>query len=189
MISHEHKCIFIHIPKTGGESVAVLLGVDPDPQKLQYLPQKHAGIRYYQKKFPKEFKTYFKFAIVRNPWAATISWAAWRDRVIKKNPPDSFSKEKFKYYMNHEFRKSFFAKKRPETMLFINGDMKMDFIVRFETINEDFEYVYKKLNITNKLPHKNRTKHKRYQEYYNDKMIDMVNDKFKNDIKYFKYNF
>jgi hypothetical protein len=59
MISHPHRCIFVHIPKTAGNSVNRVFGVDW---------QNHKDLARYAAELPPDiFSTYFKFAIVRNP--------------------------------------------------------------------------------------------------------------------------
>jgi len=67
MISHEHKCIFIHIPHTGGSSIEVALvgknWIDVD-QKTKHLDWKEAKALYSE-----YWDSYFKFSVVRNPLA------------------------------------------------------------------------------------------------------------------------
>ena len=57
----EHRCIFIHIPRTGGGSVAeALFGGGGET---------HAPLSAMQRHFEQEeFQAYFKFTFVRNPW-------------------------------------------------------------------------------------------------------------------------
>lgn len=63
-ISHEHKLFLIHVPKTAGTSIQETLKMDyaghHTPQQLK-------------KKFPKEWETYKKFAVIRNPWDRMVS--------------------------------------------------------------------------------------------------------------------
>ncbi len=61
----KHKCIFVHIPKTAGISVSVsLLGESIGNMSAMY----------YRALFGKEdFRLYFKFAFVRNPFTRLIS--------------------------------------------------------------------------------------------------------------------
>src|SRR5690606_22093362 len=93
MISHKHKCIFIHIPKTAGMSVEqcflnslnlkfhkgeappLLLCYNSNPQvgppSLAHLTAE----QYLQYSYISEqlFNSYYKFAFVRNPWSRVVS--------------------------------------------------------------------------------------------------------------------
>ena len=79
MISHKYKCIFIHIPKTGGTSIEnALLGGKKQPTRI-----KHKRAKDYLKQYPKEWKQYFKFTVIRNPWDWMVSWYYWRGQNSK----------------------------------------------------------------------------------------------------------
>src|SRR4051812_39230730 len=79
MISHEHRCIFVHIPKTAGNSVNRVFGIGW---------QDHKDLQRYHAELPAElFATYFKFAIVRNPWDRLLS--DYNYQVKKSRPKDS----------------------------------------------------------------------------------------------------
>ena len=65
MINHQYRCIFIHIPKTGGKSVHRFFGTNW---------QDHKDIsRYAEELTPETFTSYYKFAVVRNPWNRLVS--------------------------------------------------------------------------------------------------------------------
>ena len=51
----------------------------------------------------------------------------------------------------------------------------VDFVGRFENFQEDFNTVCSRIGISQlKLPHNNKTKHKHYAQYYNNKAREMV---------------
>ena len=67
----------------------------------------------------------------------------------------------------------------------------VDFIGRFEHLEEDFQTVCDKLNISATLQFQTRTRttHEPYREVYTDKMINKVAKVFAEDIEYFKHEF
>lgn len=67
-----------------------------------------------------------------------------------------------------------------------NGRVIVDFIGRYEKINEDFSYICKKLNIPEPvLPHINKFDHDNYINYYTKEMMDEV--KLFNEEDFFNF--
>ena len=71
MISHELKCIFIHIPRTGGSIIEKLL-VGQDwwifDKKTKHLIASQA-----KKLYSEYWNDYFKFSFVRDPYSRMLS--------------------------------------------------------------------------------------------------------------------
>src|SRR3989339_799825 len=69
-----------------------------------------------------------------------------------------------------------------------NGEVLVDFIGRYENIQNDFEKICKTIGIEKiKLPHTNISNHKPFMDYYNEKTKKMVYDAFGEDFKMFNY--
>ena len=91
-VSHELKCIFVHIPKSGGTSVENALGLLADVRnentetmfgliKSPALKKKvrstsflqHLTAKELRRLLPSQFSSYYRFAFVRNPWSRMVS--------------------------------------------------------------------------------------------------------------------
>ena len=193
MISHKYKCIFTHIQKNGGTSIKVPLG------KLNgYF---HHPAREQKNVFGKYWGEYYKFSIVRNPWDRIVS--IYHYYLLNNEPSNS----KIKQIMPKTFEsfcKSYLGDNPQKWMTgwlggeYIlqknwitnkNGDIIIDYVGRYETINESFEHIKKELSINGELPHIRKSDHKNYKEYYTNELIELVRNKLKEDIELFDYKF
>ena len=185
MINHEHSFIFIHINKCGGTTIDELFNGSF---------QGHDKPFDYKKSNPKEFANYFKFAFVRNPWDRVASFYHYQ------------IKRKWDYYPFDEtipfkpFVENWLIKMPGQTLLNVsccydwifdeNDNLLIDFIGRFENFQQDFNLICDKIGIDRqKLQHKNKSNHKHYTEYYDDKTRQIVAEKYAKDIEYFGYKF
>src|ERR1700726_3003053 len=69
------------------------------------------------------------------------------------------------------------------------GEIIVDFIGKYEALQQDFDVVRKKLNLSAELPHVNRSTHDGYRKYYSDRTRDIVSKRFEKDIRHFGYEF
>lgn len=212
MISHEHKCIFIHIPKTAGMSVLSFFFPDvifhhtkPDYERLfGWCPKRRIHMQHATSKQLLEmglineehWKNYFKFTFVRNPWDKAysdflwIKWFAKVDGTFKEylNKKNEFNKifnddTNYNYLGDHLF---------PQTDFFtFEGLYKPDFIGRFENFNNDIQFALNILKINRKFNiHTNKGNRKElYSMFYtntNKKLIEVI---YKKDIELLNYSF
>ena len=204
MISHKHKCIFIHNPKCAGNSIAKSLEIGqyaaPARGSLEYKLQYHQDLLTHKKLINEHtYKHYYKFSIVRNPFDRVVSAYFWYKQTDRKDNkhvrrvlPDTFSE----YVLNLKELQTLPAIKKHSHFFcqydtVFNGiSSDLDFIGRFETIESDIDDISRDLHIDKiVLPHINKKQHRHYREYYNQDTIDIVEDLFKNDLKHFKYTF
>ncbi|MBT5876639.1 MAG: sulfotransferase family 2 domain-containing protein [Candidatus Latescibacteria bacterium] len=230
MLSQKYNCLFVHIPKTAGQSVEhvflALSGLtrrtraslllrpndDPDlgPPKLAHLKaSEYVSCGYITSE---EFDAYFKFSFVRNPWDRIVSEYRFRRHprrfdfktYLFEHLPKPGSKHHFHTMPQHEF------------LFDAEDNCLVDFVGRFECLQEDFDKVCSHLSVQQTLlPHlnKSRTHHNRrrrpkgyirrlieyrreransfdhYTEYYDEESREFVAKMYEKDIEIFKYEF
>jgi len=133
----------------------------------------------------------FKFVFVRNPYDRVVS--AWKDKIKDKTFKDFICHDLVTYDVDnnqfHVFDNIVIHHFSPllNPKYFIKD---LDFVGRFENLQEDFNIVCDKIGIPRQqLPHKNKSKHKHYTEYYDDETRQMVAEKYAKDIETFGYQF
>jgi len=70
-----------------------------------------------------------------------------------------------------------------------NGNIRVDKILRFESLKDDYKELAEILGFSKELPHLNATNRKHYSEYYDNETIEVVRQWFKEDIDSFNYDF
>lgn len=174
-INHDYKTIFVHIIKTGGVSIATALEM-----KHKYY---HGSATEIRKKVGEDiWNDYFKFTFVRNPFEKIVSQYHYNRQVFG-----------LRDYTFKEYVKVFNSGGKISTYPQLNTSYineKLDFIGRFENLQQDFDIVCDKISIPRQqLPHINKCKHKHYTEYYDDETRAIVAEKYAQDIERFGYKF
>ena len=172
MICRDYNCLFVHIPKTGGQSIeqffmdllhldwdkdrtALYLQSNDDPalgtEKLAHLSAaEYVDCGHLDRE---EFSSFFKFSFVRNPWSRILSeyryrnyfhHLSFRDFVLNKLPKPGWN-DKFRHVMPQY-----------DMLYDQQGTLLVDFVGRFETLQLNFDRVCEHLGITDSLlPHRN----------------------------------
>ena len=199
MIIDKHKTIFIHIPKCGGSSIEsffgynlwnkrkfpnsfysydVLLGRDPNTNK--YL--QHLTMHEIQEIKGDTISEYFSFAFIRNPWSRHVS-----DFLYFGGPRRSTFKH---FLLNPPKADLSHAIPQFDFIYSSSGKLLIDFVGRIENFQHDFDQICDKIQIPRQeLPHKNKTSHKHYTEYYDNETREIVEQKYAKDIEYLGYKF
>ena len=195
MISHKHKCIFIHCQKCGGETVEGLLGAyNEKARKLDWLPrEKHWTYKECIDNYGEEvWNSYFTFSFVRNPWDRIISWILYSDRMKNNINPNEQHLPDEDVRIRLKNPKPYWAKNTYMSLLGIkpNKKHKLDFIGKTENMKNDLNFIRDKLKIQKDIKIFNKTKRrKHYTEYYDDNTMRSIGELFKDDIEYFGYKF
>jgi hypothetical protein len=160
--------------------------------ELKYLDDGHLTANEIRNKVGFEkFEKIIKFAFVRNPWDWEVSHYHYimnTQRHLKHNLVgrlNSFD-EFVEYGMEKTSEKNIFKKMlcNPE------GELIVDYVGRFESLENDLKIICEKIGIESiKIFHKNKSNHKDYKSYYNNRTIELVGTHHDEDIKMFGYNF
>ena len=76
-ISHELKTVFIHVPKTGGQSISKMLGI-PKGTPHNYYWEGLTHLRLSAIRDRENIEGYYTFMFVRNPYDKILSEYNWR---------------------------------------------------------------------------------------------------------------
>src|SRR3972149_685918 len=215
LLSIKYNFLFVHIAKTGGTSVRAAL--NPlrwrDPyyvpiflcSKISKLTghrigakfPRHAKVIAAKEMLPRElFDNLFKFAFVRNPWDLQISsyHHIRRERphlLAGINDFEQFLRWKLDPARPYQYHIDTSIELQSDYLVDLNGKIIVDFIGKYEQLQEDFDEVCRRIGITSKtLPHKRKaTDRSDYRQYYNDDTARLVADNFRRDIENFGYSF
>jgi len=208
LISHDKKFLLTHIQKTAGSSLTLLLN-ESIPDLVPYMgTHDHALWAKNQGDFI--WNDYYKVAFVRNPWDRMLSWymmitqysAYFKEQGSEHQVNDlwryvlesSTSFESFLYNCtdtidDNDGKKSFLYNQL-DYVTDESGKVIVDFIGRFESLNNDAQQVFDHLDLSSlKLAHHNASKRARYQDYYTHATRRLVAYRFNKDIDFFGYCF
>ena len=216
MISHKFKCIFVEVPKTGSTSIRKIIGSPKKPHlsisQIRYEMHRHrsatgtGAMSWIQSKayffLPEakryaigenQFCSYFKFGFVRNPWDRVVSLYRRKEGLQMQ---EKMTFEEFVTWIKYSSSTCVHPTPHVNQLDWLvdsHGNVLVDFIGRFETLQADWEAISKKIGAKSTLPHykKNTEKDnkKHYTEWYSKKTKDIVEAKFRTDIEYFGYTF
>lgn len=216
-LSHRHKTIFIHIPKTGGTSIEAVLGMHGDRKDVGVVPYpdqvadrqhfygrqlQHMTATALRAELNDEavFSSYFKFALVRNPWDRLVSTCAWagrkwaRGQLLDRGEFDAFVRK------THAAFAAAGCASHPTPLhphiipqvayLFDEaGQLCVDFVGRTERLERDWQVIRARLGVEADLPTRMQSVHRPYREYYDAATRDLVAAIYARDIEAFGYHF
>ena len=215
LLSHRYQFLFVHIAKTGGTSVRSALQRyrwrDP-----YYLPQwiasrlsgmtghrlgiklpRHCKAITAQEMLPREFyDSLFKFAFVRNPWDLQVSSyhhiRRERPQLMQANESfEDFLRRKLDPERPWQYHLDTSVESQSDYVIDLQGRQIVDFIGRYETLQEDFDHICDRIGITPiTLPHRRKASDRAdYRGYYDDSTRRLVAEHFAPDIERLGYEF
>lgn len=200
MISFQKRFLFIHIPKTAGNSIQSVLGDYSEDQLValrkeqdgierfglrnpNYKIRKHSTLREYRDTLGDEqFRKLYRFTCVRNPWDRMVSYY-----FTPTQSPESWDRKKFRGIISKVVSIADYLRlNENEEDPFAN----VDYIMRFENLADDFCTLCNQLKISPAtLPQYNRSTREHYSKYYDDELREFVATRFAAEIERFGYTF
>jgi hypothetical protein len=200
MISLQKRFLFVHIPKTAGNSIQSVLRNYSEDQLIalrkeqdgierfglrnpKYKIKKHSTLNeYYNALGDDEFRKLYKFTCARNPWDRMVSYY-----FTPTQKPETWSRKKFHSIISK-------AVSMRDYLHLDNGKgdpfANVDYIMRFENLAEDFRAVCTAIGISPPtLPQYNRSDREHYSKYYDDELREFVRTRFAAEIERFHYTF
>jgi len=202
MLSHRFQTIFIHVPKTAGRSIAtvflkrhgltwqtrgeLLLRANKDPRRG---PERLAHL--YAREYvecghvsDEIFARYFKFTVVRDPYARVIS--AYRYRV----PDGTGPLAAFLLGLPEDDRQDRARHLAPQVNFVRDrsGRVLPDCILRYENLEQEISAVFERIfGMPLRLPHANRSPQPLAPLTLSDQDADLIYRRFEVDFDFFQY--
>jgi hypothetical protein len=197
------RTILVAVPKVGGNSlIDAIYGTDG--ARVLDASAQHKPALVFKLFDAARFADYFKIAFVRNPWDRLVSAyafleaggkhdvdAQWSRRFIA--PSGGFGGFVRRLSLQSGFRRAVMRSPHfiPQSRFVCdeNNAMSMDFLGRFERMDEDFAKLSGQLGLTAALPQSNISEHAPYQDYYDDETRRLVGEIYAEDVQNFGYDF
>ena len=204
MLSTKHKFLFIHIPKTAGNSIQNILSKYSDDEIVCLAPHqdgierfevrskhfgthKHSTLLDYRREYGDEMiKGLYKFCCVRNPWERAVSHFFSPHRGKTK-----WSKDDFMQFIQSNVKplSIYLAAEMKEEHSLQHGLANMSLVLRFETLQMDFDNLCRLLGLPiSELPHRNKSSRDEYMKYYDTELEQAVFNRFRDEICHFGYS-
>ena len=211
IVSHRHRFIFFAVPRTGTHAIRAALapflgpgdwqqeglrtGARSPLPPLARIGHGHISLRFARPHLPEAvWRSYFKFAFVRDPYDRFVSACA----MMNKRNAEYAGHETavMKYTLTRlrgavgaaDFRKLTLA--RPQAGLLVDegGRIGVDFLGRYETLQESFAQVCRRIGIpAQPLPVVNAAAHRPCDDYYDDELRGLVTCFYRRDFALLGY--
>lgn len=219
IISLRRHCVFIHIPKCGGESITDVLVRPANGGAL--LVSKHAGYRRLAPVMGEEMGRFTVFAVVRNPFDQVVSFyehlrkPAWMSRAeIEAQYPGSNGRlsppwasalacsVEFPEFVREVYGARPAGAERPNEWWFRDqcswltgddGSLAVHRLLRFESLAGDFARLSEELGLVGALPHLNASRREPGRDGYRSRFDaptrDLIASRFRASLDRFGYEF
>ena len=188
----KHNCIFIHIPKAACTSVLHALS-----GSTEHVQRDHCSAFNFKSADKKRFERSFKFAFVRHPVDRLLSVHRYllsggngtnnkRLSALINSEYNQFDDFVLKYLDSMRLHTEVLF--RPQFSFLCNEyyEVMVDFVGKYERIDEDFKVVADKLDLSTTLPKSNVSKLSNGSDV-SDNVREKIFDLYSKDFELFKY--
>jgi len=207
LLCDSRKFLFVHIPKTAGQSVHAALHSSPNVTVLpehRPTPMKgawnydHAKAYRIREYLGDRWEDYFRFAFMRNPWdwlVSLFSYARQSSALENSREPETVRwSQRMREFKNFkEFALCEPMLPEPQHLWITEPhDAKqiiVDQVFYFERLREDFDFLKKRIGVDGKLPHIEPSVHAHYSKYYDDELAEKIGQRYQIDIDLLGYEF
>lgn len=214
IISPGRNYIFVHIPKTGGTSMAlaledrahrddILLGDTPKAMKRKGRVKgavsagrlwKHSTLRDIVGLVPEDqIEAAFVFTLVRNPWDRVLSYYTWLQAQSFDHPAVKLSKAlDFDGFLAHDHTQRSLKASPYGSYVRLPSEIEhCDLFVRLEHLDEELPRLEQALSLKlGEFPHVNRSERRdTYRDAYSARGRHIVSQVAEEDISRFGYSF
>ncbi len=196
MISKEKKTVFVHIPRTAGTSIEMLLEDSSSICKREQWGSFNAPLNHLtlaqlvEGNFISEMEMdlYFKFTIVRNPWDRIVSecFCPYIRNLFKDCKTITEKIELACSFAESGYGGHFLK----QTKFIDSSNVSLDFIGRYENLSQDMNFLLNKIDQPQMtFEEKKDSIRSRYQEYYDPHTRKLVEKTYADEIELFGYCF
>lgn len=205
MLSLQKRFLFIHVPKTGGNSIQDALrsysedtlvaiaehqdGVERfEVRNANYRLTKHSTLSHYKSALERDvYNSLFRFATIRNPWDMMISHYFSPHRGVTRWDRKAFLKllQRVPPLRHYIGAKPSWWRRGSKQLV-----SDVQYLIRFEQLEEDFQIVCQRLGLPPlTLPKRNQSNRSHYSQYYDEETKAAVGKAFAAEIALGGYNF
>ncbi|WP_270730391.1 sulfotransferase family 2 domain-containing protein [Shimia sp. Alg240-R146] len=216
ILSLEYNFIFLHVPKTAGQSLmAALLPFSRDADKKSLLRRfsrrlpiqetadkahfkGHETARGFIRKLGRpEFDRFKTFGVVRNPYTHAVSHFEYMKQYRNRRTAEKVGAMTFTEYLEYRLKPAlptehFFAHLPDQTHFVVDRDGKIavDRLLRFETLDQDFSEAAEWLGLDGvSIARSNVTKaaKKPITDYFGDRNLALMHELYQRDFDILGY--
>lgn len=205
------RYIFIHIPKNAGTSINKVLKKNIGSNLISHINMSDTELEYINNTYHNtlnfahcSFQNYKvpnkTIVFVRNPFSRVVSLFHFQ-KLHKQYKFKDFLKKLYQnkklvnYIKNNDFHNEikfdlikFHYSWKNQKFWIPNEPF---FVGKFENLSDELKRLYQKMKIdyVEKIPHRKKTEHKPYRDYYDEETIAIIKDVYADDLKRYNYDF